>query len=214
MKQLAIIIPVKSPEEGKSRLAGVLSAQDRETLNWRLLAGTLDQVAALTDIADVIVVSKSAAVLAEAARRDFMACGEADSSDLNGALAFGAAHAQRSGAREIMVLPVDLPWLSSPHVRQLVETSRADGDVTIIADRLGCGTNVLLWRPAASARFQYGIGSAVRHAETAASLGLRVSVQQDTRLSFDLDTPQDLERWLGSDMDVAPPHRPIHQMVG
>jgi 2-phospho-L-lactate guanylyltransferase len=211
MKKLAIIIPVKAPSEGKSRLAGVLSALDRETLNWRLLAGTLDQVTALADLGDVVVVSKSAAVLAEAARRHFAACAEPELGDLNDAVAIGADHAQQVGAREIMVLPVDLPWLSSHQLRQVVDDSRADGDVTIITDRQGCGTNVLLWRPAALAQFHYGIGSAARHAETAAGLGLRVSVQQDARLSFDLDTPQDLACWLG---DEAASHGPTRRMVG
>ena len=205
MKQLAIIIPVKAPEEGKSRLAGVLSAGDRQALNWRLLAHTLDQAAALADMAEVIVVSKSPDVLAEVAARGLSACVEPDGCDLNGALAFGAGYAQATGAREIMVLPVDLPWLSSHQLRQLVEDSRAECDVAIIADRNHCGTNLLLWRPAASARFHYGIGSAVRHAEIAAGLGLRVTVQKDARLSFDLDTPQDLEQWLRS--DIAPIRR-------
>ena len=205
MKQLAIIIPVKAPEEGKSRLAGVLSAGDRQALNWRLLAHTLDQVAALADIAEIVVVSKSPEVLAEVFARGLSACIEPDGCDLNGALAFGAVHAQAMDTREIMVLPVDLPWLSSHQLRQLVADSRADCDVAIIADRAGCGTNLLLWRPAASARFHYGIGSATRHAEIAAGLGLRVTVQQDVRLSFDLDTPQDLEQWLSC--DAAPARR-------
>jgi len=215
MKQLAIIIPVKAPELGKSRLAGVLSAGDRHALNWRLLGHTLDQVAALADIAEVIVVSKSPAVRAEAAARRFTTCAEPADSDLNGALACGAERAQAAGADEIMVLPVDLPWLSSHQIRLLVEASRAAGDVKVIADRAGCGTNVLLWRPAGSAQFHYGIGSARRHAATATRLGLRVSVQQDIRLSFDLDTPQDLDRWLHSDVIAMPPQGSrMHRMVG
>ncbi|MDB5653642.1 MAG: hypothetical protein JWQ94_1255 [Tardiphaga sp.] len=196
MKQMAIIIPVKAPEQGKSRLAGVLSAPDRHALNLRLLGHTLDQVTALADLAHVIVVSKSPAVLAAAAARHFVACVEPEPCDLNGALALGADQAQAAGAQEIMVLPVDLPWLSAQQLRQLMTDHRADGDVIIIADRAGCGTNVLLWRPAALAQFRYGIGSARRHAETAASLGLRVSVQKHIRLSFDLDTPGDLDHWL------------------
>jgi 2-phospho-L-lactate guanylyltransferase len=199
MKKLAIIVPVKPLRQGKSRLAGVLSAPDREALNLRLLTHTLDQVAALTDLAEIIVVSKSSDVLADAARRGFTSCLEPHVCDLNGAIALGAAQAVAVGAHEIMVLPVDLPWLSSGRLRSLVDDFRPACDVLIVADRAGGGTNVLLWRPVETARFHYGIGSAARHAEIAAGLGLRVSVQQDRRLSFDLDTPQDLAFWSRGD---------------
>jgi 2-phospho-L-lactate guanylyltransferase len=203
MKPLAIIIPVKSPREGKSRLTGVLRADDRYELNSRLLTHTLDQVAHMIDIAEAYVVSKSPAVLAEAARRGFTACPESDPCELNGAVSLGAKQAGARGATQIMVLPIDLPWLSSSRLRHLVDEFRADYDAMIIADRAGDGTNVLLWRPIETAIFKYGVGSAARHADVAQNLGYRVDIRQDRYLSFDLDTPQDLKIWSRSEAGNA-----------
>jgi 2-phospho-L-lactate guanylyltransferase len=195
MKRLAIIVPVKPPHEGKSRLNAVLSASDRYDLNLQLLNHTFDRVADLSDLADIYVVSRSSDVLTEAARRGFAVCPEPGHGELNGAVTLGAKQAQAAGATEAMVLPIDLPWLSSDRLREVIDEFRNTCDVLIITDRTKDGTNLLLWRPIGTSKFQYGEGSASRHADFAAGLGLRVTVRQDRRLSFDLDTPHDFDVW-------------------
>ncbi|MET0969471.1 MAG: 2-phospho-L-lactate guanylyltransferase [Tardiphaga sp.] len=196
MKPLAIIIPVKPPEQGKSRLAGALLPHDRLALNRALLKHTFDVAAELRDLADVFVVSKSHDVRAEAVARGFATCNEPDSCDLNGAIAIGAADAQCAGATELMVLPVDLPNVSEHGLRKLVMGFQSDLDVLIVSDQAGSGTNVLLWRPIESAVFHYGPASAKVHARSARHLGLRPVVRTDAALSFDIDTPADLEAWM------------------
>lgn len=195
MNKLAIIIPVKPPREGKSRLAAVLQDAGRYDLNLRLLRHTFAQAAGLHDIADVHVVSRSPDVIAEAAERGFETCVEPAGFELNDAVALAAGRAAAAGATEAMILPVDLPWLSSDRLRAIVDEFRGGGDVLIITDRAGGGTNVLLWRPLVTASFCYGIGSAKGHADRAAGLGLRVATRQDRDLSFDIDTPHDLGEW-------------------
>lgn len=195
MNTLAIIIPVKPPCEGKSRLAAVLPQAKRYDLNLRLLRHTFDQAAGLQDIADIHVVSRSPDVIAEAAVRGFQTCAEPAGLGLNGAVALAAETAAAAGATETVILPVDLPWLSSDRLRAVVGEFRGGGDVLIITDRAGGGTNLLLWRPLATATFCYGIGSAKGHADRAAGLGLRVAMRQDRHLSFDIDTPGDFDAW-------------------
>jgi 2-phospho-L-lactate guanylyltransferase len=196
MKSLAIIIPVKRPELGKSRLAAALLPHDRLALNRALLKHTFDEAAGLSDIAAIYVVTKSPDVRTEAARRGFLTCDEPEACDLNDAIAIGATHARKDGMLEIMVLPVDLPRLSARRLRSLVAQFRSSLDVVIVTDRAGRGTNVLLWRPVGSAIFQYGTASAECHARSARGLGLRLAISQDAALSFDIDTPQDLQHWL------------------
>lgn len=196
MKALAVIIPVKPPEQGKSRLSSVLLPQDRLALNRALLRHTFEQAANLADFADVYVVSKSAEVAADALRRGFVACDEPETCELNGAIRIGADAALRAGLDEVMVLPVDLPDLSSTRLVELVEEFRSGFDVLIVADRAGSGTNVLLWRPIGAAVFRYGSDSARHHARSAEALGLRLALRQDVALSFDIDTPTDLQLWM------------------
>jgi 2-phospho-L-lactate/phosphoenolpyruvate guanylyltransferase len=196
MKSLAIVIPVKRPEHGKSRLAGALLPSDRLALTRSLLRHTFTQAAGLADIADIYVMSKSAEVRADAARRGFQAYEEPAACDLNGAIAIGADRARQAGSHEIMVLPLDLPKLSSLALRGLVEQLHSGLDVLIISDHAGTGTNVLLWRPLASAVFHYGASSAQAHARHAELLGLRLAIRVHPALSFDIDTPDDLAHWM------------------
>jgi len=201
MKSLAIIIPVNRPERGKSRLAGALDPRDRLALNRAMLKHTFDEVIGLSDIADIFVVTKSAEVRSQAAMYGLQTCEEPETCDLNGAVAIGADCAREAGALEIMVVPVDLPRLSASRLRSVIQEFRDGPDVLIVTDHTGTGTNVLLWRPIASASFYYGMGSAGRHVRSAERLGLRVAIRKDDALSFDIDTPQDLELWSKDDVD-------------
>jgi 2-phospho-L-lactate guanylyltransferase len=195
LKRIAIVVPVKSAQQGKSRLGGAMRGCHRYKLNLGLLSRTLNEVGNLKHVADVIVVSKSPEVLEQAVRRGFKGCSESADCDLNGAIAIGARAAQDAGATEVMVLPVDLPWLSADRLHRAIVEFRNSCDVMIVTDFAGSGTNLLLWRPVGMAVFQFGEGSAQRHAEAARNLGLRVRVREDVLLSFDLDTPDDLDLW-------------------
>ena len=55
------IVPVKPLRRGKSRLAPVLSEDDRAELNQRLLLHTVDLLKGLPEIVDVLVVSRDSA---------------------------------------------------------------------------------------------------------------------------------------------------------
>jgi 2-phospho-L-lactate guanylyltransferase len=195
MNRLSIIVPVKSPRLGKSRLGAVLRRHRRHKLNLGLFKRTLNEAGKLASIADVMVVSKSPKVLEQAVQVGFKGCLEPADCDLNEAIAIGAEAAKKAGATEVMVLPIDLPWLSADRLQQVIVEFRNACDVMIITDFAGRGTNLLLWRPIGMSVFQFGEGSAKRHAEAARSLGLRVSVLKDPMLSFDLDTPGDLDVW-------------------
>ena len=65
------IIPVKPLRRGKSRLAGVLSEEERTVLNITLLENTLRTLKQVQEIDQILVVSRDTGALALA--RDFKA---------------------------------------------------------------------------------------------------------------------------------------------
>lgn len=193
---LAIIIPVNSPEDGKSRLKGVLSDGDRIELNWWLFTHTMEAVAPFIANTRIFVVSRSTAILSQAASRGFGTYCEPDEGvDLNAAIALTARMAAGASASEVMVLPVDLPLLISETLSGAIAAFDKSVDVDIVTDEHGSGTNLLMWRPIQSAQFRYGPDSADAHEAIAMTAGFRVQVRRDPILSFDLDTPEDLRRW-------------------
>jgi 2-phospho-L-lactate guanylyltransferase len=201
MQTLTIIIPVKPPSEGKSRLATHLNTEQRLLFNKRLIRHTFEQVSKLSDIARAHVVSRSVDIAADALSYGFTASADPLCGDLNDAVTSGKHHAQFNGAREIMVLPMDIAYLSTARLRTAISEFRAKYDVMIYTDRKCDGTNVLLWRPIASAQFKYGPQSAHHHAEIARKCGLRTLLTSDPELSFDVDTPRDLLEWSTSPAD-------------
>ena len=58
------IVPVKPLRYGKSRLAGVLTQDERAALNTRLLSHTVDTLRSIPEIDQVLVISRDPAALA------------------------------------------------------------------------------------------------------------------------------------------------------
>jgi 2-phospho-L-lactate guanylyltransferase len=206
MTSLAIVLPVKSPRLGKSRLKSIMTDDDRQAFNRWLYQRTFEQVAALRDETNVYVVSKSHEVLEDASRRGFVACREPEHCELNSAIATAARRAEADGLTAIMVLPIDLPLLTTESLRKTTARFDASVNMILIEDRIGSGTNLLLWRPLAAARFLFGPDSAAAYIELARRTGLRAIALRDASLSFDLDTPADVEEWMQMSEAALPAH--------
>jgi 2-phospho-L-lactate/phosphoenolpyruvate guanylyltransferase len=194
MKKLAILVPVKPLSEGKSRLAGTLGAEDRAELNRILALRTFEVARDLRDQAEVFVVSKSSEILKIARDHLLMGLEESPLASLNEAVAFGCSEAKRRGHAELLVLPVDLVFLTTARVRDLLCNS-SGADVTIVPDAAGTGTNLIYWRSIEEVSFSFGTNSAILHERTARARGLRVEIIRDVDLSFDLDSPADYQIW-------------------
>jgi 2-phospho-L-lactate guanylyltransferase len=68
--------------------------------------------------------------------------------------------------------------------------------VGVAPDRLGTGTNGLALSPPGVIGFRFGAGSFAAHRAEAAAAGLEPVIVTRPGLAFDLDTPEDLARWL------------------
>ncbi|HET7158390.1 MAG TPA: 2-phospho-L-lactate guanylyltransferase [Burkholderiales bacterium] len=192
---LYVVVPVRGLAEGKSRLASVLTPAQRTALNRTLLAHTLDVLLAWRgELAQCIVVSGCERVLGIAREAGAVTLMEENASGLNAAVTLAKAHAARSGARRVLVLPCDLPSLTQQTLADFVERAAA-ADVALAPDLSGSGTNALIIGTAHAFEFQFGPNSFALHSRAAAAVGARLFVHRASELAFDLDTPADLERW-------------------
>jgi 2-phospho-L-lactate guanylyltransferase len=125
---------------------------------------------------------------------------------LNAALQRAQQWLLERGAREILVLPADLPFLCAEDVEALVRSGR-DGGLALAPDAADTGTNGLFWSvelarcgvAAAGAAadplcFEFGPGSRQRHQAQAWRLGLSAQLVRRPGLAFDVDIAQDLAR--------------------
>ena len=191
--RIAAIIPVGSLEVAKSRLGGALDAEERLDLAERFLSRTLEAALATTSLDDVVVISPDRDVLHRAAELGARTLRQR-SIGLNAGLDEGRADVVAGGADAIVVLPIDLPLLTSGAIEAVLGSIAGDDDsprVVLVTDRHGSGTNVLALRPPDVIDFRFGLGSREAHAAAATAAGARY-IELGGPLAFDLDTPADL----------------------
>jgi len=186
------IVPVKPLRRGKSRLAGVFSEEERTDLNRRLLEKTISTLKNIPEIEHVLVVSRDQAALALARDLGARTVLENGDSHLNVALERATIVAQTYETRGVLILPADLPLITSEDVSMMLERA-ADPPVVVVApDRRKEGTNALLVCPAGLIEYHYGKDSFEKHCELARRAGARLEVCELPSLTLDLDVPDDL----------------------
>lgn len=114
------IIPVKPLRESKSRLAGVLTTDERADLTSRLLQRTLTILRQVPALDRVMVVSRDPVVLKIARQGGAMTLVEGDKPGLNTALRRAAYVAAAQWASGLLILPCDLPLLTVADVEMML----------------------------------------------------------------------------------------------
>lgn len=187
------IVPVKPLRRGKSRLAEVLSQDERTDLNRRLLSHTLDTLAELPEIEHVLVVSRDQGVLALAREYGARTIQENGMPYLNKSLARATILARNYATRGVLIIPADLPLVTPEDIRAVLRKATDPPVVVIVPDRRREGTNALLVCPAGLIEYKFGPGSFQKHCEKARQAGARLEICELPSLALDMDLPEDLE---------------------
>lgn len=194
MLETDILIPCKRLREGKSRLAALLSADERFELCDGLLIRTL---ALATEVArrDRIWLATADALAAERAAARGISVIADEANDLNGALDSARRYiAGRGGIPEaLLVLPIDLVLANAAVVNS---ATAGNYEVVLATDTKRLGTNLLLLRGRAVATFPFcfGANSLLRHRNAARRAGHSLNIIDNPALAFDLDEQDDYLR--------------------
>lgn len=196
------IVPVKPFREGKSRLAGLCSPQERDTFNRSLLTHTLGTLRQAHATHGIVVVSRDADALAMAEHAGCDALAEEPLASrpshlehgpefqLNAALAQTTDYVVSQGATAVLILPTDIPHLTVQDVHAMTSPQDPKPQILIAPSRDG-GTNALFLQPAQAIPFAFGQGSFRRHQCLAEEARLPLRVVESASLAFDVDLPQD-----------------------
>ena len=174
---------MKAFASAKGRLAEVLDAPARADLARRMAAQVLAAAAPMP--VAVVTDDDEVAAFARAHGAEVVAD---PGGGLNAAVHAGVEHLAARGFDEIVIAHADLPRAAG-----LAALTGADDTCTLVPDRRGDGTNVLVIPASCGFRFAYGPGSFALHVAEAERLGLVVRAVRDSRLGWDVDLPEDLE---------------------
>ena len=165
---------MKSMDRAKGRLSGVLDAAGRRALAQQMLEHVL-------------------ATLREAGLATVqVASADEGTGDLNADVTAAARRAEQQGARELLLVMADLPYLAASDIAALVEAGRTS-DI-VIAEAKDGGTNALVLRPPTVLQFAFATArpSAAFHADHARNAGIEPVFVRRPGLARDIDTPDDL----------------------
>ncbi len=203
------IVPFKG-HGGKQRLATLLDEAERRELVRAMLADVIAALVACPLIHRVLVVSPepSGPEVIDESRLSWL--GESvlngrvvHESGLNGALAVAQAAASAAGAARALIVPADLPLIVASDVNALLDAlpsandeEGGDARAVIAPDGAHGGTNALLLEPPTALEPSFGVDSFHAHVAWAAEAGLAYGIVRRPNLMLDIDTPQDVARFI------------------
>ena len=188
---LCAIIPIKPLKRGKSRLSDVLSQEKREELNRYLLSYTLQCLKNIKTIDHIIVISHDPLALTLARNFGAKTVLENRNSNINRALHKATMAAMGINSSKILIIPADLPLLTSEDILAVIKESGNPPEIVIVPDRKKSGTNVLLINPIGTIKYEFGECSFKKHLKQAEKNKINIKICKRENLSFDLDLPED-----------------------
>ena len=206
------LVPVKALREAKTRLAAVLTFEQRARLTLTMLhtvCRALRQAAESRDVRSISIVTSDATLVPEGcARIDDAGFG------LNAALAAAAEQLVRGGAQALLILPADLPFVRASDVRALCAWGSERPALAIAPDRARRGTNGLLLTPPQLIAPRFGAESFAAHAAAGRAAGVTAAVPQCPGLECDIDDPADLELLLHREPQAYSFLQPPREAIG
>lgn len=187
------IVPVKPLSRAKSRLADALSPAQREQFAADLLMRTVGLLLPLVD--GVLVISRDSKALSMVRDLGAQTVQESGAPELNNAIYRATQVLKVRRADAVLVVPADLPLLSSADVEEVVSLGQYYQSVVIAPDRHEVGTNLLLVRPPGLIEYAYGETSFTEHQQLATAAGAHLHIYYSERAGLDIDTPDDLVRY-------------------
>jgi 2-phospho-L-lactate guanylyltransferase len=184
------IVPIKTFERAKQRLANVLSEEERRSLMLAMARDVLTSLSKSSKLTGILIVSRAAEAdaLAQAFATERFA--ESPDSNLPEALEQATQHLIANfGATGIFVVPADVPGICANEVDDVL--SRHDV-ITILPDHEHVGTNGLVCSPPLVMPYVFDGKSFKPHVDTAFKLGITPSIVPSSSFALDIDTPDDL----------------------
>ncbi|MBB4631603.1 2-phospho-L-lactate guanylyltransferase [Sphingosinicella soli] len=171
------IVPLKTSGERKSRLARLLSAEERSVLSARMFHHVINVLPHVPAIGRIVVLADECPA---DWRGDWMADGRRG-------LNLELEQARKLLAGDLIVLHADLPLLTPEDVAALIEA--ASEGLAIAPDRHRTGTNGLALKASTFLEFSFGTDSFSLHRLQ----HLDCKVIKREGFALDLDTPDDLK---------------------
>jgi 2-phospho-L-lactate guanylyltransferase len=188
----ALLIPVKDLTSAKQRLAEALDQAQRSQLAEAMLRDVMNAAAAVTDRLDMFLVTGDSRAQAMAAEFDFGVIEDTRNESETAAIEMGTEWCERQGYDATVVVPGDIPLITSAELNHVLDAAPEAGAVFVPAyDRRG--SNCILRRPASIIPLRFGNDSFLPHCEAMKKTGKPLIILEMPGIGLDIDNPHELE---------------------
>jgi 2-phospho-L-lactate guanylyltransferase len=188
-----ILIPVKNLQHAKQRLAAVLDQRSRTELAQAMIHDVLEAVAGCSRCDEVAVVSNDPFACDLAGQFGFQIIRDDANASETAAIEMATAICASHGAKSTLVIPGDIPLISSQELEQIFSAAPENGSLLVPAAD-GRGTNAAFRKPANLFPLRFGNDSFKPHLHAARQTELPCLVLSLPGIGLDVDNPGDLQR--------------------
>jgi 2-phospho-L-lactate/phosphoenolpyruvate guanylyltransferase len=187
------IVPVKNFERGKSRLASLLTVQERIKLSELFLNNTLNTLTKTPVISQTIIVSSDKRAEEIVKNYDAIFLREKKDQGVNSAVALADTYISEDAAYASIVIPQDLPLLVPEDIECICTAAQKHERCLVICpSRRFDGSNALLRKPPLLLKTNYDNDSYNIHIKNAKASNASVMIIQIKRIMLDIDTIEDI----------------------
>jgi 2-phospho-L-lactate guanylyltransferase len=200
---IAALLPAKSLDEAKGRLADLLTNDERRRLALAMLEDIVRALQAVPRIDSISIVSPDAEVLTKARDLGASAMEEPEPVDgINGALEYAAEQISAEGVDTLLVVLADVPAVTPTELNTIIDAVPPDKGA-VISPSSANGTSVLALRPPDAIPFRFGENSFTAHERAANDAGVTMAVVRFDSLANDIDEPDNLSELLSRPAETA-----------
>ncbi len=183
-----VVLPIKRPEDAKTRLSPLLSGDERRDLVFSMAMDVLDALHGLTT---VVVSPTDIRPFLRGYDFHFL---RHSTPGLESAVEAATAYAAGEGASAVIFVPGDLPLVKKEILEDIAALGKKHRVIISPSRRMGLG--MLYRRPPEIFRARFTSNSFIDNLREAGDRGLDVFIYHRPELYIDLDTPEDVRMFL------------------
>jgi 2-phospho-L-lactate guanylyltransferase len=192
----AVLIPLKDPIRAKTRLAELLSLDERRRLVWAMFEDVICAVLGARKADRVVMVTSHERAIERARELEWDVLVEESQISESASVDWASRVLADRGFETVMRLPADLPLVRGEDIDALLSVKLETPGALVVPSREGTGTNAIIRTPPALFPSRFGPGSLALHKQEAAKLGVECMVVESSRIALDVDDPADVETLL------------------
>jgi 2-phospho-L-lactate guanylyltransferase len=200
---IALLVPVKNLAQAKTRLAPLLTAEERTQLALTMLRGTLQALSGIRAAQRKVVVTNFEPAMHLAATLGFAVMREGEQRSESESVDAASLALEQAGMQTVLRIPLDLPLIHRADVEAVLAAGQQGAAAVLVPSASGTGTNGLLRSPPTLFHSRFGPGSLALHEQEARRATPAVRILPRESLALDIDDEDDVREFLRRNVPCA-----------